>query len=275
MLELVIGVVIGAVLGLTGAGGSMFAVPLLMIGLSQSPNQATGLALGAVAASAGWGVLQRLRAAEVVWFPATMLAITGAIFAPMGRWLAQDVHPLGLLAGFSLLVAVVALRMWRQAVLSPQQSAVLRAGGTGPALDQRPVCQLGLSGQLELRPRCLYCMLLGGVLAGLLSGFFGVGGGFVVVPLLILLVQVSMRQAVGTSLLVIAIVSSSGFAAYWLLGNRVPGTLLGLLMVGGLIGMMLGSFLARYVGGPGLQKLFALTMVALTGLSWLVQMEWI
>lgn len=226
-----------------------------------------GLALGAVAASAGWGALHRFRSGEVVWLPAVILSGVGAVFAPLGRWLAKDIDPQFLLGGFSLLVMIVAIRMWRQAVVAPAETQVLRAGSKFREEDAGPVCRLSNAGQFELRLRCVYCMIVGGCVAGLLSGFFGVGGGFIIVPLLVLLTQVSMRQAVGTSLLVIAIVSSAGFVSYLQMGSYVSLQLLLKLVAGGLIGMLLGSYVARYIAGPSLQKLFAVAMVLLTVIS--------
>ena len=88
-LLLVIGILIGAVLGLTGAGGSVLAVPLLLICLKLDPASATGLALGVVAASSGYGAIQRIRQREILWIPAALFGISGAIFAPPGRLLAS------------------------------------------------------------------------------------------------------------------------------------------------------------------------------------------
>ncbi|AFV00819.1 sulfite exporter TauE/SafE family protein [Simiduia agarivorans] len=266
MIALAIGAVVGLVLGLTGAGGSLLAVPLLVLGLSLAPAEATGLALGVVAVSSAWGLLGRLRNRQVVYLPALVLGVTGVLFAPAGRWLANQVPDTVLLYGFALLVLVVATRMWRQSQRAPGEAMVTRAQSSTQALTEREqaMCRFSPSGNLELKPRCVSSMVAGGVFAGLLSGLFGVGGGFVIVPLLTLLTGLSMSAAVATSLAVIAPVSLAGFGSFLWLGGDVPMDLLGWLAAGGILGMLVGSQLAGRLAGPVLQKVFVVVMVSLT-----------
>jgi len=262
---LVIGALVGLVLGLTGAGGSLFAVPLLMLGLGVNANQATGLALAAVAASALWGVIVRLPRGEVVWLPAIVLAVSGAAMAPIGRWLAAKIPEPALLIGFAILVVLVALRMWRQSNEAPESAKVTRASqGKGRYEKETALCRFSPSGQLELKPRCLMGVILGGLGAGILSGLFGVGGGFVIVPLLVLLTGLTITAAVATSLAVIAVISSAGFASFIWLGDSVDFALLAWLILGGVLGMLLGSLVASRLAGPLLQKGFVIAMLSLT-----------
>ncbi|UTA48975.1 sulfite exporter TauE/SafE family protein [Simiduia sp. 21SJ11W-1] len=262
---LAIGAAVGLVLGLTGAGGSLFAVPLLMLGLGLATGQATGLALGAVAVSAAWGAAGGFARREVVWLPALVLALSGALLAPVGRALALQLPDIWLMAGFAVLVIWVALRMWLQARREPAAAGVTRASQAPKLLTaEQPLCRFSASGQLELRPRCLAGVVLGGAMAGVLSGLFGVGGGFVIVPLLVLLTGLSMRAAVATSLLVIAVISTSGFASYLWLGHAVNYAVLAWLSLGGVLGMVLGSKLAHRLAGPVLQQIFVVLMILLT-----------
>lgn len=83
-----IGLLIGLVLGLTGAGGSVLAVPLLALCLHLPLQDATGIALGAVAVSAASGVLARFKDGQVLWVPALILGMGGMALAPLGQWLA-------------------------------------------------------------------------------------------------------------------------------------------------------------------------------------------
>lgn len=271
LTPLIIGAAVGLVLGLTGAGGSLFAVPLLMLGLGLATGEATGLALGAVAVSALWGVISRLPRAEIVWLPALVLSISGALLAPAGRLLAVQLPDQVLMGGFVVLVLWVAARMWRQAQREPAAASVTRArAGAGAAAPEQPLCQFSASGRLEMRPSCLMGILLGGAITGLLSGLFGVGGGFVIVPLLVLLTGLSMGAAVATSLAVIAVVSTSGFASYLWLGESVNYGLLAWLSGGGVLGMIAGSLLALRLAGPRLQRLFVIMMLIVTaGALWL------
>jgi uncharacterized membrane protein YfcA len=104
--------------------------------------------------------------------------------------------------------------------------------------------------------------VVAGLAAGVLSGLFGVGGGFVIVPALVLVTGMGIHRAVATSLLVIALVSASGLASQLAAGRPLPWALTGLFVAGGVAGMELGTLAGRRLGGPGLQKLFASAMVA-------------
>jgi hypothetical protein len=104
-------------------------------------------------------------------------------------------------------------------------------------------------------------LVFSGVITGVLSGLFGVGGGFLIVPALTLVASLPMQRAVATSLLIIAIISASGSAAYLLAGRPLALTVTALFVLGGLGGMVLGGRLSRRLAGPQLQKLFATAMV--------------
>lgn len=264
LLLLAIGAVIGAVLGLTGAGGSVLAVPLLILVLGIDPVSATGLALGVVAASALFGSIQRIRHREILWIPALFLGISGVVVAPAGRLLSAQVAPGFLTASFALLTLVIAARMVWQSIHQPQQSIVVRAGG-GTEADTSLLCRFSETQRFDWRFRCMAGLTAGGVLTGLLSGFFGVGGGFMIVPFLTQLNSVSIRNAVATSLVIIAAVSSSGFVAH-VLTQGIDAYQLTALSVGGVCGMVAGSLLARWIAGVYLQRVFAVTIVIMAGL---------
>lgn len=262
LLLLPVGVLIGAVLGLTGAGGSVLAVPLLLLLLQLDPAAATGLALGVVAASSAYGAVQRIRHGEVLWIPALLFGTSGALLAPPGRWLASQLPPALLLAGFGLLALAIAARMLLQSLRHPEEALVVRAGEGSAVAGEPLLCRLSEHGRFDWRPRCMAGLISGGVLTGLLSGLFGVGGGFLIVPFLNQLNAVSMRQAVATSLVIIAAISTSGFVAHVAV-EPVDWPALGLLAAGGVGGMALGSLLARRLAGPVLQRFFALTIAAM------------
>lgn len=260
-----VGILIGAVLGLTGAGGSVLAVPLLLFLLQLEPAAATGLALGVVAASSAYGAVQRIRHREVLWIPALLFGATGAVFAPPGRWLASQVPAAWLLAGFALLSLLIAARMLQQSIRHPEAAQIVRAGDNVTAPAEPLLCRLSDSGHFDWRLRCMAGLAGGGVLTGLLSGFFGVGGGFLIVPFLNQLNAVSMRNAVATSLVIIAAISASGFVAH-IAVQPVDSATLALLAAGGITGMALGSVLARRLAGVHLQRLFALVIAVMAAL---------
>lgn len=233
---LAIGTLLGLLLGLTGAGGSLVALPLLL-SLHLPLRDAVGVSLGAVALTALVGTLLRLRQGHVAWPPVLLLAASGLPGNALGQWLGHWVPEGLLITGFCLLVLWSAWRLWRGA----QQSRA----GTGP-LRYLPLLAIGLG-------------------VGVLSGLMGVGGGFLVVPALLWFTPLSVMAATATSLAVVVVVSGGGFLLY--LGQaQPPALLLGALAFGGALGMLVGNRLAYRLGGPALQRLFAVLLV-ITSLS--------
>ena len=262
MLTLVIGVLIGLVLGLTGAGGSILAVPLLMALLGVSLPMASGLSLGAVGLAAWLGVLLRWRSGQIQWFLVGVMAGAGALLAPLGQALGHLLPERALLLAFSVLALAIAVRMWTQARQRPEETRLLRASTELDHPEPGPVCVM-TGKPLYLQSPCVARLTLAGALAGLLSGLFGVGGGFVIVPMLVLLTNLPMRTAVATSLGVIGIVSLAGFGSF-LLRHPLPWVILTPLAVGAVLGMAGGSRIARRIAGPRLQEGFALMVVLLS-----------
>ena len=262
-MALLIGMVIGLVLGLTGAGGSMFAVPLLILLLSLPVSDAVGIALGAVAISALYGTINNWRYKSILWIPSIILGTTGVLFAPLGKLIGNQLSPSLLLVGFNGLAIMVALHMWRQASKHPEQTSIVRSGHMTPESFVGPTCRMSTTGQFEWRPRCVSSLAAGGMIVGLLTGLFGVGGGFLIVPLLIFLSHVSMQQAVGTSLLIITAVATSGFLSFTATAPNVNWALLGLIATGGVAGMFIGRLVSHKIASPQLQKIFSISLIAI------------
>ena len=101
-----------------------------------------------------------------------------------------------------------------------------------------------------------------GIATGVLSGLFGVGGGFVIVPALVLFSGMTIHRAVGTSMLVVALVSISGIASHLVAGRTISVETTALFVVGGVAGLLLGTVAGRRLSGPALQKVFAVAIVA-------------
>lgn len=246
------GVAIGFALGLTGGGGGVFALPLLVYGLSVEPREAVGVSLAAVGATALVGAIGRLRRGEADLRTGLLFAAAGSLGAPIGAKLSKLLPEPVLLLSFSGLMLLIAGRMWWQS-------------GAKPAVDDvagRFVCQRNDRGQPVLGPRCIALLAFLGVVTGVLSGMFGVGGGFVIVPALVLFAGLKVHTAVATSLLVIFLISVSGVASYLASGGKLPWALAGLFASGGVVGMQLGSRLSSRLSGTALQQIFAVAMVA-------------
>jgi uncharacterized membrane protein YfcA len=249
-LSLLFGSIVGLSLGLTGGGGAIFAVPLLVYGLAVAPQNAVGISLAAVGTTALIGALQRLQAHEVDLKTGLLFALAGILGAPLGAWLNARLPGALLLVLFALLMLVVAVRMWRRASLAAEQTTPLSRA-----------CAREEHGQLILTSHCVWMLITVGLLTGILSGLFGVGGGFIIVPALVLVSGMAMHRAVATSLVVITLVSASGVLSYLIAGRPLEWMLTGLFVVGGIIGMTLGTQWSRRLSGPVLQQGFAVALV--------------
>jgi hypothetical protein len=267
LLLLIIGSVIGLVLGLTGAGGSVFAVPLLMIFLQLPVQEAMGLALASVALSATYGVLIRWRERHFFITPAILLGSTGVLTAPVGKWVATQTPDILLQILFAAIAVFLGIRMWLQANKQPEATRVVRASTLQSEAAPNYLCRYSQNGHFELKPSCVSGLLFFGLIVGFLSGFLGVGGGFLIIPILLFLSHMPMSMAVGTSLLIIAPVSLSGFVSYYLITPEVDLRSIVLIVAGGVIGMTFGSRLAKVLAGPQLQKIFAASLIILVAFN--------
>lgn len=257
LLSLFFGAVIGLSLGLTGGGGAIFAVPMLVYGLNLPARDAVGISLAAVGTTALIGFLARWRLGQVEIRTGLLFALAGMAGAPIGTWIAGLLSETLLLALFAGLMLVVAVRLWMQA-----SKPLVELQHCPPnELHDGPTCQRDATGQLILSSRCAVLLLIVGVLTGILSGLFGVGGGFVIVPSLVLFSGMSIHRAVGTSLMVVALVSVSGVASQIWAGRDISPMITGLFIAGGIGGLFLGQSIAKRLSGPMLQKVFAVAIL--------------
>ena len=204
------------------------------------------------------GFVHRWRLGQVEIRTGLLFAVAGMIGAPIGSWIAGLMPEVLLLSLFAGLMLVVAIRLWQQSSRSAHETA------NCPTSEHQdgPTCQRDRTGALILTSRCAVMLLIIGVLTGVLSGLFGVGGGFVIVPALILFSGMSIQRAVGTSLMVIALVSVSGVASQLWAGRAISPEITSLFVVGGVGGMFAGQQIGRRLSGPALQKVFSVAIVA-------------
>jgi hypothetical protein len=197
-----LGFVIGISLGALGGGGSILAVPALVYGAGQSPRAATTSSLVLVGLAALVGLGPHLRAARVRPAIGVAFGLAGIPGSVAGTALNHHLDPDLLLLGFSGLVLVAA---WRMTTGCPTCTAVGEASA------------LAVPGAVALATRVdrrrLAAVAAAGAGVGFLTGLFGVGGGFVIVPALTLLLGLDMPSAIGTSLVVIAINAVVGVLA--------------------------------------------------------------
>lgn len=244
------GSAIGLVLALVGGGGSILAVPLLvyLVGV-KSPHAAIGTAAVAVALNAASSLAGHARSGNVKWPCAMTFAGAGVIGAALGAEAGKAMDGARLLALFGGLMVLVGLSMVR-----PRQSA------------DNPDVRLERSTASLLLPR----LVPTGLGVGALAGFFGIGGGFLIVPGLVMATRMPLRIAVGTSLVVVTALGLTTATSYALSGY-VDWALVGLMVIGGLIGagigIPLGKRLARHkrameLGFAGLVILIGLYVIA-------------
>lgn len=263
-MSILFGIIVGLALGLTGGGGSIFAVPLLIYGLGVAPQSAIAVSLGAVAITSAFGAIEASVRGVVELRAALILAVAGMLSAPLGMYIGGHTSETLILLLFAALMLVVALRMGISALRTPAESRVVRARLAEQALaDSGTVCRYSTDGRLRLNAPCSAALAVAGLVVGVLSGFFGVGGGFLIVPALMLITQMGIHRAVATSLLVITLVGLSGLASAAWGGREIDWALTGLFVVGGVIGMFSGRGLARFMAGVTLQIVFAGAMVCI------------
>lgn len=268
-LSLLFGSIVGLSLGLTGGGGAIFAVPMLAYGLGVPAREAVGISLVAVGITSFAGFLGKWRKGEAELRTGLLFAVAGMLGAPAGAWIARQIPETWLMLMFSGLMLTIAWTMWQKSSRAAGQSQVCipveisRQQPDGYAIDG-PSCQRNPAGQLILTSRCARLLLLVGVASGILSGMFGVGGGFIIVPALILFSSMSMSRAVGTSLMVISLVSASGIASQVWSGQSITFSITALFVVGGLLGLGLGQMVSHRLSASMLQRVFsvAILMVA-------------
>lgn len=253
-----LGVFVGLILGLTGAGGAILAVPLLIFALNWDVARSAPVALVAVAASAALGAAIGLRQGCVRYRAAMVMAGGGALMTPLGLYLAHRAPVAPLALAFSAVLLYVAWRMYRQA--RSVAIAIPTAVGIAcevPAHGHSAPCQFSTStGRLVWNAPCAKALVVSGLATGFLSGLLGVGGGFVIVPALRHTTDLPMNSIVATSLLVVALVSSFAVGSSALTGH-LDFSIAWPFAVGALLGMLAGRAVAPKIAGPKLQQGFA------------------
>jgi uncharacterized protein len=248
-----IGLLIGLALGALGGGGSILTVPALVYVVGLEPAAATTSSLIIVGITALIAVVPHARAHRVRFGAGLMFGALGTAGSFAGAALSQSVPATTLLLAFAGLMVVVASLMLRRA---------LRHRPTGgPPFDptEEPM--------LRLRPFSCACprvakVVVTATVVGLLTGFFGVGGGFVLVPALVLALGFPMPTAVGTSLLVIAVNSATALTARLTHGTaELDWALIATFTVAAVAGSLVGGRMAGSVDPRRLTIAFALLLV--------------
>lgn len=247
VISIGLGLFVGLMLALSGAGGGIFAIPLLVFGLRLNITQAAPIALLAVMSAASVGAIQGLNKGIVRYKSALLIAASGIAFAPLGVWLAKRVPTQYLSFIFAMILIYVAIRMWARSA-EEGQADVLKPDST---------CVINpATSKLFWTAHCTKRLMLAGSVAGLISGLLGVGGGFVIVPSLRKVSNFDIQTIIATSLAVIALVSAGSVAAYLLHGDinwkiAVP------FVVSTMVGMFAFRLISHKISAKISQRSFA------------------
>ena len=247
---ILLGGVVGILLGLTGAGGGMLAVPALVFSLHWTVAQAAPVALMAVAVSASVGALDGLRKGLARYRAAIVMALTAMPMSALGLMLSHYISPRWLTALFILVMVLAALRQIRTGAQASEGAEML-------------ICPVSPdTGRFLWTPKRAIAMSGFGALSGLLTGLLGVGGGFIMVPVLRFFTDLSLAAIVATSLMTVALVSS--FSVFMAMGHLSADAWLPAwpFMVAVLLGLLCGRWLAPQVPAQRVQQGFALLMLA-------------
>jgi len=244
-----LGAVVGLALALTGAGGGILAVPMLLLILHLDVAQAAPVGLLAVGLATALGAVLGLREGTVRYKAALLIGGAGMLAAPVGVALAQRLPNAPLTTAFAAVLGWVARNMYRCS----------RAPAVGQQVARRsPPCVLNeRTGRLVWTRPCAQVLGGTGLLSGLLSGLLGVGGGFVIVPSLTHYSNLTAEGIVCTSLAVIALVSVSGVASAAAHG-AVDWSLAVPFGAGAAFALLLIRQYARRWSGPRLQRSFSI-----------------
>jgi len=252
VLESVLGTAIGLVMGLTGAGGGILAVPALVVALGVDMVTAAPVALIAVGLSAMLGAIDGLRRGWVRYKAAMLMSVVGGLLSPLGAAIAR-LLPVGLLMIiFGCVMLIVAFRSYQKATCSADSENCENAN---------KACMLSPStGRFIWNRRSALTLAGIGAVSGLFTGMLGVGGGFIIVPALQRFSNVSMHGIVATSLMVIGLISAVTVSQAVSLGLQWP-THLTWFVVFALVGMFAGRAVSPHLPARTLQMAFSMVCV--------------
>lgn len=238
-------------MGLTGAGGGILAVPLLVAGMHWSMQQAAPVALVAVAVGAGVGAIDGFRYRLVRYKAAILMAITGIPVTRLGQYWAQQLPQFLLIGSFALLMLMVSMRFYKESKQKQlvQEQDVLRLVEVNSE-----------TGKFIWTPLTALVLACIGLLTGLMTGLLGVGGGFMIVPLMKRFTHLTVPGIVATSLFVITLVGGGGVVSALLAGAELPLIETSIFVCSMVSGMLIGRRLVHKLQAWQVQRSFAILL---------------
>ncbi|MBC3831408.1 sulfite exporter TauE/SafE family protein [Undibacterium amnicola] len=241
------GCLVGLIMGLTGAGGGMLAVPALVYSQGWTMQQAMPVALLAVSLGALIGAIDGLRRGQVRYKAATLMALAGAPMTTLGVLLAQKMSQPSLMLAFSVVLMVVVMRLIAQ----------VHAGGSASVRSDAMAMINQQTGRFDWSWTTAGIIGLIGACAGFATGLLGVGGGFIIVPLLRHFTNLSIQSAAATSLMVIALVGAVGVSSAVMHGAELPFLFSMTFASASVFGVLAGRRIANRLDSKTVQLIFA------------------
>jgi uncharacterized protein len=268
LMTVLLGLFVGLVMAITGAGGAILSLPLLVFLLHIKMIDAAPISLMAITLSAGLAALLGLRSGIVRYKAATLLATFGVLFAPLGVLVAHQLHEKVLAILFSIVLLVVSVRSF-QKFRTPTLLIGDDCDDPNDCPDDEevkktePACAVNpATSKLFWTARCTKRLILTGGFSGFISGLLGVGGGFIIVPTLHSISNLETKMIVATSLAVIALVSMASAFSYAGSGAILWG--IALPFVGStIVGMVFGRALHHKIPGHFSVLIFGILSLAI------------
>ena len=273
VIEIASGLIVGAGMGLVGAGGAIFTVPIFGIVLGHAPKAAF---LEALVVTGGIAIVSSLIAALrglVDWRCVLIFCSAGIVGTQLATPVAVRMNPTVQVLLFAFVAVVAAWRMWKSGSGSETQQPARLPSASGVAIDVTdsidsiaaapgvvtPPLMSGVASEWPVRSLAI------GTGIGALTALLGVGGGFILIPALVVVERMPMRIAVGTSLTVIVINASAGLVGQWWSGGfsqvHFDVQTVAITVAGGIVGSMFGGAVARRIPQAALRSTFAVLLV--------------
>jgi uncharacterized membrane protein YfcA len=245
-LGYLLAILVGISLGLIGSGGSILTLPILVYIMDVDPLAATAYSLFIVGIAALAGGIRNAMH-KTVHFPTVLafgLPSIAAVYSTR-KWLLPLIPDTLLSIGNFTLTKAIALMLMFAIVMIMASLSMIRSGRRNiePAVNASGI-------------RARFIMLLRGIQVGILTGLLGAGGGFLVIPVLVLQAGMNMSSAIGTSLFIVALNSLFGFTQEWISGFPMNWTLIAVFSASALIGVIIGSSLSAKVSSTKLKSAF-------------------
>ena len=260
IISIICGFGVGILSGLLGVGGGMIVIPLLRLGFGLDGLIAAGTSLFSIFFTSVSGTVGRMRTKTVNLKVGALVGIGGILLSPVGSWASEIAGGTAAMIAAAIVIAYTAIVMIRKGVKLPGRNAIARSdAGEGPHVEKPVFADVH---SLDMTPRNVVLMLVVGAIAGFASGFIGVGGGFIIVPLLVAFFNISMKDASGTSLVALCLLAIPGFITHGFFGHVdwIKGVA---IAAGSIPGAQLGASLVKRVPEKALRIAFGILLAAM------------